>query len=107
ALVKQWLASVVAWENDPSLPIPSYNPVTCQSFLGSLCIDIPLTPTFLDKSVNDVKTALEEADRVAARTTPPIHETSATGCLMLGLLVEDMQYVLSSTFCCCSLLSIV
>lgn len=49
------------------------------------------TDIFSDKSVNDVKTALEESDRQAARTTPAIHETSPTACLMLGLLVEEMQ----------------
>lgn len=43
--------------------------------------------------MSDVKNTLEEADRRAARTSVPIHETSATACLMLGLLIEDMQYV--------------
>lgn len=47
----------------------------------------------IDQTVNDVQLALEEADRKAARTNPPIHETSPTACLILGLLIEDMQYV--------------
>ena len=90
------MAEVEAWEKDPdpvkdsSRKSPYYNAVICTFFLDSMHWRV-LMFVCLDKSVNDVKTALEESDRKAAGTTPAIHETSPTACLMLGLLVEEMQ----------------
>ena len=86
--IKKWLLEVETWEKNPSLKSPYYNAVTCTPLALTLTDTDNSDP---DKSVNDVKDTLEEAERQSARATPPIHETSATACLMLGLLIEDMQ----------------
>ena len=90
-----WVKQVEAWEADQSLDSPYYNAVTCESRVSALLI-LLLISISPDKTMNEVKTALEETERRANRVIPAIHKTTATACLMLGLLIEDMQYVFSS-----------
>ena len=86
---ERWVKQVEAWEANPSQNSPYYNAVKCEGFWCTLPL---LAYVWLsDRTVNDVKTSLEDAERKARRLTPGIHETTATACLMLGLLIEEMQ----------------
>lgn len=44
-----------------------------------------------DASENSVKQALAEEDRKVAVSNIPLHDTSPSVCISLGLLIEDLQ----------------
>ena len=75
---------------DQSLDNPYFLPVLRESLDFA---DVSFSDGYIDASEVNMLHTLKEEERLEARIKTPLHNTSASACVALGLLIEDTQYV--------------